>query len=236
MSPSESNSPDTSDASRSAACLKCRKSKVKCIRDLSTTVCKRCETSNSDCVIPEYHVGRYKGVPNKRHGLEKAIYQVEQALKRSKNNGVTFDPDTDVDLRQLINQSQNLAQEQRYRNISSISHHRNASIPTVSDEMAPDRGEKPDEIALDNADNPLQLLAMASAMPNQSPASAVTASPAAAATQTPPHAADSDDSELQMFFGSLTPVLDNSAEIDAVLLGLVTEEEAEGLFKLYGAL
>lgn len=91
--------------------MKCRKSKVKCIRDPGSTICKRCDSTGkgNECVIPEYHVGRYKGVPNKRHGLEKAIYQVEQALKRSKSNGVAVDPDTDVDLRQLIDQSQNLA-------------------------------------------------------------------------------------------------------------------------------
>ena len=70
-------------------------------------------------------------------------------------------------------------------------------------------------------------------MPNQSPASGVASSPAVAANQTPTHAVDSDDSELQSFFGSLTPVLDNSPDIDAVELGLVTEEEAESLFKYF---
>ncbi len=221
MSATESNSPGT-DASRSAACLKCRRSKVKCIRDPGSTVCKRCDGSGNECVIPEYHVGRYKGVPNKRHGLEKAIYQVEQALKRSKSNGVTFDHDTDVDLRQLINQSQTLAKQQQG--------HR--QLP-AEDEMPPDHPEKADEIALDNADNPLQLLAMASAMPNQSPASAVMSSPAVATTRTPTHAIEADDTELQSFFGSMTPVLDNSHDTDAVELGFVTEEEAESLFKYF---
>lgn len=111
MSATDSNSPGNGkDASRSAACLKCRKSKVKCIRSPGLTVCKRCDSTGkgNECVIPEYHVGRYKGVPNKRHGLEKAIYQVEQALKRSKSNGVAFDQDTDVDLRQLIDKSHTL--------------------------------------------------------------------------------------------------------------------------------
>ena len=105
MSPTESSGQDGSNP-RQAACFQCRRSKIKCIRDPDSTVCKRCEANGSECVIPEYHVGRYKGVKNKRTGLEKAIYQVEQAIKRSKNNGVAFDPDTDVDLRQLISQSQ----------------------------------------------------------------------------------------------------------------------------------
>ena len=99
--------------------------------------------------------------------------------------------------------------------------------------MPPDHLEKADEIALDNADNPLQLLAMASAMPNQSPASAVASSPAVATNHTPINTVDTEDSELQSFFGSLTPVLDNSNDIDAVELGLVTEEEAESLFKYF---
>lgn len=97
--------------------------------------------------------------------------------------------------------------------------------------MPPDHHDKADGIALDNADNPLQLLAMVSAMPGQSPASAVAPSPAVATSQT--HAVDSEDSELQSFFGSLSPVLDNSPDIDAVELGLVTEEEAESLFNYF---
>ena len=148
---------------------------------------------------------------------------------------MTFDPDTDVDLRQLINQSQSLARQQQTHRQPSLtktsSLPSSLTLPGVSDDMAAEYTDKADEIALDNADNPLQLLAMASAMPNQSPASAVTPSPAAVSTQTPTQAVDADDTELQSFFGSLSPVLDNSPDIDPVELGLVTDEEAESLFK-----
>jgi hypothetical protein len=47
---------------KQAACLQCRRSKIKCLRDPDATVCKRCASNAIDCVIPEYHVGRYKGV------------------------------------------------------------------------------------------------------------------------------------------------------------------------------
>jgi hypothetical protein len=175
--------------------------------------------------------------------LEKAIYQVEQALKRSKSNGVAFDPDTEVDLRQLIDQSQNLAgQHNRHSSIDNAATlHPSSTLgqrfsrtdsnlghrTSIADSLTPDHVAKPDEMAVDNADNPLQLLAMASAMPNQSPSSAITPSPAAA---TVAHTGDADDSELETFFGSLMPVLDNSSDIDPVELGLVTDEEAESLF------
>jgi Fungal Zn(2)-Cys(6) binuclear cluster domain len=62
MSAEESASPDASNAARQAACLACRKSKIKCIRNPDSTVCKKCTSSGGECVIPEYHVGRYKGV------------------------------------------------------------------------------------------------------------------------------------------------------------------------------
>lgn len=231
MSSTESATADQSNASRQAACLQCRRSKIKCLRDPNSTVCRRCEGNGSECVIPEYHVGRYKGVKNKRTGLEKAIYQVEQAIKRSKSSGVPFDPDPDVDLRQLVTQSQSLDNPQPRRQSSHDPLHRRLeSTHSSTDSMTREATEKPDEIALDNAENPLQLLAMASAMPHQSPSSIVTPSPAAATSQTGSNSVENEDADLQTFFGSLNPVLDNSQDIDPIELGLLTEEESEVLF------
>ena len=73
---------------------------------------------------------------------------------------------------------------------------------------------------------------MASALPNQSPAAAITPSPAAATSNTL-ETWEPEDAELQSFFGNLTPVLDNTADIDPIEMGLVTEEEAESLFKYF---
>jgi hypothetical protein len=172
--------------------------------------------------------------------LEKAIYQVEQAIKRSKSNGVSFDPDSDLDLQQLIQQSQTLAQQQRRLHTSlddtplPDSSPVYAHKPSIADSVSP---AKADEMAVDNADNPLQLLAMASAMPNPSSSTVVTPSPAGvsgpgAGPTSGSSAFEQEDAELQRFFGSLTPVLDNSPDIDPVELGLVTDEEADSLFAL----
>jgi hypothetical protein len=218
---------DHSNQSRQAACLGCRRSKIKCIRDPAATTCKRCKAGGHKCVIPEYHVGRYKGVKNKRSGLEKAIYQVEQAIKRSKTSGADFDPDTDVDLRKLISHSQPLADQAPVPSNFIVRQPKEAN---GFESARQDSIEGAEEIALENADNPLQLLAMASAMPNQSPSSAITASPAVNASHASSHAVDSEDADLQVFFGSFTPVLDNSRDIDPVDLGLATEEEADSLF------
>lgn len=47
---------------KQAACLNCRKSKIKCRRDEGASVCERCEHVGVECVIPEFHIGRQKGV------------------------------------------------------------------------------------------------------------------------------------------------------------------------------
>jgi hypothetical protein len=217
---------DHSNQSRQAACLGCRRSKIKCLRDPDATTCRRCEAGGHECVIPEYHVGRYKGVKNKRSGLEKAIYQVEQAIKRSKTS-----PETDVDLRKLINRSQSLTEQAPTTGpISSNPLTEQTKLANGFESARQDSIDGAEEIALENADNPLQLLAMASAMPNQSPSSAISASPAVVSSHAGSHAVDGEDADLQVFFGSFTPVLDNSRDIDPVDLGLATEEEADWLF------
>jgi hypothetical protein len=105
-------------------------------------------------------------------------------------------------------------------------HHRQSFSHTAS----VDHTEKPDELAVDNADNPLQLLAMASSMPNQSPSTVITPSPAAGLGT---GHIDGDDAELQQYFGSLMPVLDNTRDLDPVEMGLVTREEADTLFTYF---
>jgi hypothetical protein len=259
MSATDANGIDGPAPNKQAACLECRRSKIKCVRDPDSTICKRCSGNGADCVIPAYHVGRYKGVKNKRSGLEKAIHQVEQALKKSKGSHVGFDADKEIDLRQLIDQSQTNGSEdtptrtqsssagigqpfsspaftdQNVTNISSEPDGSYPSLPTsysraLSIPHHDERSEKADELAVDNADNPLQLLAMASSMPNQSPSTVITPSPGAFAGHTP---RESDDTELQQFFGSMIPVLDNTSDIDPIEMGLVTQDEADYLFKYF---
>ena len=192
---------------------------------------------------------------SKRTGLEKAIHQVEQAIKRSKTNNNTFETDKELDLRQLIDHGQlNATATPQIRRQSTsamsvasetdttrpkLTHSQSFAQPTelpppllhrqsFSHPALSDHTDKPDELAVDNADNPLQLLAMASSMPNQSPSAVITPSPAAGYGQS-----DIEDAELQQYFGSFTPVLDNTRDIDPVEMGLVTREEADTLFAYF---
>lgn len=93
--------------------------------------------------------------------------------------------------------------------------------------------EKPDELALNNADNPLQLLAMASVLPVQSPSTTISTSPAGVASQLGTHDANASDAALQQFFAPPISKLDNSPDLDAIDLGLVTVEEADSLFAYF---
>jgi hypothetical protein len=49
-------------ASKQAACLNCRKSKIKCKRNTGASICEKCETGGTECIIPSFHIGRQKGV------------------------------------------------------------------------------------------------------------------------------------------------------------------------------
>ena len=53
---------DDNRTSKVAACLNCRRSKVKCERGGDTDRCRRCLQTGSDCVRPTFNVGRRKGV------------------------------------------------------------------------------------------------------------------------------------------------------------------------------
>lgn len=189
-------------------------------------------------------------IHSKRTGLEKAIYQVEQALKRSKEGASGLTLEAESDLRQLIAAPQtNNSIHRKSQSLtptggghtSTFDQHRpslaasenNGISETAQDTPPTDLGEKPDELALNNADNPLQLLAMASVLPGQSPSTNMSTSPAGAASQPPANDPSAADAELQQFFGSLMPNLDTSSELDPIDLGLLTQEEADSLFAYF---
>jgi hypothetical protein len=52
----------TSSHARQAACLNCRRSKIRCNRTEGNTACDKCRQASLDCVVPSHHVGRQKGV------------------------------------------------------------------------------------------------------------------------------------------------------------------------------
>lgn len=49
-------------ASKIAACLSCRRSKVRCEKGPDPVRCRRCAQTGGDCVRPTFNVGRRKGV------------------------------------------------------------------------------------------------------------------------------------------------------------------------------
>lgn len=102
--------------------------------------------------------------------------------------------------------------------------------------MVSQRPVKPEErLAVDDVENPLQLLARASNL-HLSPESSHGQSPGTAVSH---HAASSvaDDLDPEMrqvefFFGTTNFNVDRGDDYDPIELGLVTEEEAEMLFDL----
>lgn len=93
-----------------------------------------------------------------------------------------------------------------------------------------------DGYALEDAENPLQLLARASDLP-ASPHNMQTApdhiSPVAAPNNAGQRADQSENNDLRTFFGPLSPNLDTGEDIDPIDMGYVTPSETDVLFNLY---
>lgn len=92
------------------------------------------------------------------------------------------------------------------------------------------RPEHNGEATVNNADNPLQLLAIASAIPESavdimSPSTISRVSPDNRTVTT------SADDEIQEFFSSMTSKFDNLPELDPIEQGLVTIDESVMLFE-----
>lgn len=250
---------DDPNVAKQAACLACRRSKVKCLRAPDAAACKRCTNASIDCIVPTYHVGRYKGVKNKRSGLEKAIYQVEEALKKAKTSGSGLQNEHTQALQRLLDETRSgpdhfvqlaLGRKDgsRHAHHSSIgdpfSSATSPTRPNVARSLSmssPRRDtfaqpEKTGEVTINNADNPLQLLAIASAIP-EDPRS--TASPSTAGKVSPDSRTIStenrtialgDEDETHDFFSPTTSRLDIDPELDPINLGLLTVEESRMLF------
>lgn len=86
-----------------------------------------------------------------------------------------------------------------------------------------------DHFALDDAENPLQLLARASDI--SGPSNMVTfASNQLTSYPAPRQSNGVQNQDLHTFFGPFRPSLDIEEDSDPIELGLVTEEESEALF------
>lgn len=239
---------EDSNFSKQAACHECRRSKVKCVRPPDATTCKKCTSAGIECIVPKYHVGRYKGVKNKRSGLDKAIYQVEEAVKKARTKGTEIDDEHAQVLRRLLDETKDVSQK-AVGNGGNASFERTVppGVSTITTDQAPISVQKMLEIqpagsespardieeegdvTVNNANNPLQLLAIASAIPeavtgNPSPASNYGISPTTTA------AVSGEDDDTRDFFSPMTSKLDIGKDLDPQDLGLVSDQEVEVLF------
>ncbi|ORY16428.1 hypothetical protein BCR34DRAFT_106170 [Clohesyomyces aquaticus] len=211
-------------SSKQAACLNCRKSKVKCRRASESAVCERCQNIGVECVIPAFHIGRQKGVKNKRTGLDKAIHQIEEAIRKSKSDSMT-NAGTLEQLQALLGEARNgMAEAERDRATSSPG----STQVLERDGLAQSND---DQLALDDAENPLQLLARASDLRLTCPQ----ATEINTSTQcTRIFGSEQDDrSGLHRFFLPMKANFDRGPDLDPIDLGLVTHEEAEVLLAFF---
>ncbi|KAG5758438.1 hypothetical protein H9Q72_013431 [Fusarium xylarioides] len=220
---------------RQAACLVCRRSKIKCDWKPHQERCRRCIQLGCECVRPAYHPGRQKGIKNKRTGLDKALYQIDQAVKRARSASQK-NPEDD----RILNHLQELLSN---ANTPEHATTRGYSVSGDGDEDAYSEEEEeqdpvamPDfiqrtqqSLAIDDAENPLQLLARASYI-QPSPESRHGNSPIQAHTAS---TQGQTEDEIQAFFAPAQVHLDVGPDVDPVSLGLVSEEEADKLFNFF---
>ncbi|KAM0648469.1 hypothetical protein ACHAO3_006652 [Verticillium nonalfalfae] len=182
-----------------------------------------------------------------RKGLEKALFQIEQALKRVKSG-----EQNDEDSRALFDLQNLLVETKDHPSVSS-STTRLQRRETVDggDDLSTDEDDETEDtpdsnayvaqhregsLTIDDAENPLQLLARASNLqlsptPGGPSPGQVTKS---GRKKLQPEQPD-EDTEIQSFFTSVRVNLDVGDEIDPISMGLVTEAEAEDLFT-YGVI
>ncbi|KAK1996664.1 hypothetical protein LX36DRAFT_637661 [Colletotrichum falcatum] len=206
---------------------------------------------DSECIRPTFHAGRQKGIKNKRKGLDKALYQIEQAIKRARTGEQNSEDDKAIGNLQAL-----LEGSRASRTTSASSHLRRGSShfnspdqPDLSSDDDDELNNTPDSntyvslnhhneenLAIDDAENPLQLLARASNLQlSPKPVSGLSPKlPAPGAGRKKQHVEPADeDPEMQSFFTAVRLNLDVGDDIDPITMGLVTEEEAESLFAFF---
>ncbi|KAF4982839.1 hypothetical protein FZEAL_1631 [Fusarium zealandicum] len=219
---------DDSPRPRQAACLVCRRSKIKCDWKPHQARCRRC--IQLDC--------------DKRTGLDKALYQIDQAVKRARSSAQK-NPDDDRILAHLhgllsgANTPDPPPTRGSYAHTSVGDEDEDAYSAEEEEEEG---GEEQDPVtmpdfiqrterslAIDDAENPLQLLARASYI-QPSPESRHGNSPLQAHTAS---TTGQTEDEIQAFFAPAQVHLDVGPDVDPVSLGLVSEDEADNLFNFF---
>ncbi|KAI0804282.1 hypothetical protein GGR55DRAFT_691136 [Xylaria sp. FL0064] len=248
---------ESKDEERLASCFNCKKSKVKCVRPEGSTTCSRCTQRKLECRAPLFHVGRHKGVKNKHSGLEKAVFQIEQALKRTHPGSDQIqNSEQSAELRYLLERSRDLLSAERSQKNSSSSgsgRRHDGSIPSPQ-QSAGSHATPPsqtdshgagtvsqtvddDQLNLDDAENPLQLLArtseLLSSIGNSNNGTAVGRLPSKYLPSRERALGGENDGILPVFFGRFQPRLDVGPDLDPIELGLLTLTEAETLFTYF---
>ncbi|KAI1109107.1 hypothetical protein F5Y14DRAFT_433784 [Nemania sp. NC0429] len=257
---SQVSNSESRDEERLASCFSCKKSKVKCVRPEGSTICARCSLRKLECRAPLFHVGRHKGVKNKHTGLEKAVYQIEQALKGTHPGSDQIqDSEQSTELRYLLERSRDLLSAERVQKNanpgankrrndgaipspqhSSTSHGTPPSQTDSRDARTVSQAMEEDQLNLDDAENPLQLLArtseLLSSISTPSNRSGLGHFPSFLSKTLPSRdraIGDDSDGNLPVFFGRFQPRLDVGPDLDPIDLGLLTLPEAEALFTYF---
>jgi len=197
---------------------------------------------------------------SKRTGLDKALYQVEEALRQVSQNSHSIDATRAVsELKALLQAGSQGGQprnsggiadrKRRHVTVSADSQDQESSSETedhadspqsensarqVSSPVSSSRNPREESLAVDDAENPLQLLARASNL-HLSPPSSDHAGSGVTGTgslQSLLNHNNKDIAEIERFFNSTQFSLDTDADMDPIALGLLTEEEADALFAL----
>ncbi|KAI0114341.1 hypothetical protein GGR51DRAFT_503974 [Nemania sp. FL0031] len=254
---SRTSNGESKDEERLASCFNCKKSKVKCVRPEGSNTCARCALRKLECRAPLFHVGRHKGVKNKHSGLEKAVFQIEQALKRTNPGSDQIqDSEQSTELRYLLERSRDLLTAERTqknfnpgtnrrRNDGAMPSPQNSSTSQGTppsqidsrDAAAVSQTVEDDQLNLDDAENPLQLLARTSELLSSISASngrsGVGQFPSKALPTRERACGNDLDGNLPGFFGRFQPRLDVGPDLDPIELGLLTLAEAEALFTYF---
>ncbi|KAJ5151760.1 hypothetical protein N7492_010055 [Penicillium capsulatum] len=222
-----SESTGSAGPGKQPACLNCRRSKIRCNRPAGHARCEKCRQADADCIVPSHHLGRQKGVKNKRKGLEKAIHQIEQAIKRPKVDSSGSD-----DAQKAISDLQDLLArfQGQLQNEPETSPDGPRTLPS------PREGNGDESLALDDAENPLQLLARASDLqlsPTGVRRAPKTPPVLAGPPMQPPESNIPGTFDAKSFFVPARAHLDVGPNLDPVELGLVTFDEAESLFSFF---
>ncbi|GFN15183.1 uncharacterized protein AtWU_04984 [Aspergillus tubingensis] len=230
MDSSAALDPNKASHGRQAACLNCRKSKVRCNRSQDDASCSRCKQTNVECIIPSHHVGRQKGVKNKRKGLEKALHQIEQAIKRPRSDASGSEA-----AQKLISDLQEMLSNTREQQLHSEADDQSEDFDRSYTYHSP-RDNIGDNLSLDDAENPLQLLARASDL-QLSPTEVRGAHKWPPSTIQPSgmlqNSTEGSDPAAQSYFVPIRASLDVGPDIDPIDIGLVTPSEAESLFSFF---